>query len=223
MLIREIPNEERPRERLIKYGIDSLSNEELLSIILSTGFKNRSCKELSIDILNYFESISNMKNASINNLSNIKGVGVSKACNILASIELGRRVYLNNSNSIKLTNSTDVFNYIKSDVENKKQEYFYALYFDNKQKLIDKRLLYIGTINKSLVHPREIFKYAYLASASSIIIVHNHPSGDPSPSKEDISITKVIKELGDINKIPLVDHIVIGADNYFSFNEELML
>jgi len=223
MLIKEIPNEERPRERLIKYGLDSLSNEELLSIILSTGYKNRSCKELSIDIINYFENINNLRNANINNLSKIKGVGVSKASNILASIELGRRVFINNDNNIKITSSKDIFNLIKSDVENNKQEYFYALYLDNKNKLIEKRLLFIGTINQSLVHPREVFKYAYINSASSIVIVHNHPSGDITPSKEDINITSVLKELGSINKIPILDHIIIGHNKYYSFNEELML
>ena len=223
MLIKEIPNEERPRERLIKYGLDSLSNEELLSIILSTGYKNRSCKELSIDIINYFENINNLRNANINNLSKIKGVGVSKASNILASIELGRRVFINNDNNIKITSSKDIFNLIKSDVENNKQEYFYALYLDNKNKLIEKRLLFIGTINQSLVHPREVFKYAYINSASSIVIVHNHPSGDITPSKEDINITNVLKELGSINKIPILDHIIIGHNKYYSFNEELML
>ena len=223
MLIKEIPNEERPRERLIKYGVGSLSNEELLSIILSTGYKSRSCKEVSIDILKYFESITNMKNASINNLSKIKGVGVSKACNILASIELGKRVFNDNSNSTKILSTEDVYNYIKGDIEGNKQEHFYAIYLDNKNKVLEKRLLFIGTINKSVVHPREVFKYAYLSSATSIIVVHNHPSGEVSPSKEDIEITKALVELGNINKIPIIDHVIVGASNYYSFNEELML
>ena len=219
MLIKEIPNEERPRERLIKYGVSSLSNEELLSIILSTGYKSRSCKEVSIDILKYFESINNMRNASINNLSKIKGVGISKACNILASIELGRRVFINNDINYKIKSSDDVYNYIKGDIEYNKQEYFYAIYLDNKNKVLEKRLLFIGTINKSLVHPREVFKYAYLSSASSIIIVHNHPSGDTTHSLEDKNITEALVELGKINKIPVLDHIIIGINNYYSFSE----
>ena len=108
---------------------------------------------------------------------------------------------------------------MKDEISNKKQEYFYALYFDNKQRLIDKKLLFIGTINRSIVHPREIFKYAYLNSASSIAIVHNHPSGDVNPSKEDIELTNTIDELGNINKIPLIDHVIIGINNYYSFND----
>lgn len=222
ILIKDIPNNERPRERLIKYGVESLSNEELLSIIISSGTKDKSCKEISLEILKYFEDVSNMKNANISNLSSINGIGLSKACNILASIELGKRVYFKRGDtSIKCNNSLKIYEYIKDEFIDKKQEYFYALYFDNKQRLIDKRLLFIGTINKSLVHPREVFKYAYLYSASSIAIVHNHPSGDVNPSKEDIEITEALYELGRLNKIPLVDHIIVGNNSYYSFNDKV--
>ena len=224
MLIKDIPNNERPRERLIKQGVDNLSNEELLSIILGSGTKNKSCKEISLEVLKEYEDITNLKNASIYSLSKISGIGLSKACNIIASVELGKRV--NKINSIvndRLNNPSKIYEYMKDEVQNKKQEYFYALYFDNKQRLIDKRLLFIGTINRSIVHPREIFKYAYLCSASSIAIVHNHPSGDINPSKEDIELTNTIYELGNINKIPLIDHIIIGINNYFSFSDNMML
>ncbi len=222
ILIKDIPNNERPRERLIKYGVESLSNEELLSIIISSGTKDKSCKEISLEILKYFEDVNNMKNANISNLSSINGIGLSKACNILASIELGKRVYFKREDtSIKCNNSLKIYEYIKDEFIDKKQEYFYALYFDNKQRLIDKRLLFIGTINKSLVHPREVFKYAYLYSASSIAIVHNHPSGDVNPSKEDIEITEALYELGRLNKIPLVDHIIVGNNSYYSFNDKV--
>ena len=222
ILIKDIPNNERPRERLIKYGVESLSNEELLSIIISSGTKDKSCKEISLEILKYFEDVSNMNNANISNLSSINGIGLSKACNILASIELGKRVYFKREDtSIKCNNSLKIYEYIKDEFIDKKQEYFYALYFDNKQRLIDKRLLFIGTINKSLVHPREVFKYAYLYSASSIAIVHNHPSGDVNPSKEDIEITEALYELGRLNKIPLVDHIIVGNNSYYSFNDKV--
>jgi DNA repair protein RadC len=223
MLIKEIPREERPRERLIKYGVEPLSNEDLLSIILSTGLKNKSCKELSLEIMKEFKMVKELKNANISNLSKIKGIGRSKACNIMASIELGRRVYNDCDKKIKLDNPNSIYEYIKSDILNKEQEYFYALYFDNKQRLINKKLLYIGTINRSLVHPREIFKYAYLYSASSIVIIHNHPSGDTNPSKEDIELTKSIKELGIINKIPIIDHIIVSNNSYYSFNDEMLI
>ena len=222
ILIKDIPSNERPREILIKYWVESLSNEELLSIIISSGTKDKSCKEISLEILKYFEDINNMKEANISNLSKINGIGLSKACNILASIELGKRVYSSTSiNNTRYNNSGKIYEYIKDEIVDKKQEYFYALYFDNKQRLIDKRLLFIGTINKSLVHPREVFKYAYLYSASSIAIVHNHPSGDVNPSKEDIEITEALFELGKINKIPLIDHIIVGNNTYYSFNDNV--
>ena len=116
-------------------------------------------------------------------------------------------------------NSADkIYNYMKDIVCNKNQEYFYALYLDSKKNLIDKKLLFIGTINKSIVHPREIFKYAYLLSASSIVCIHNHPSGDPLPSKEDMLITKHLVDIGKIQGISVVDHIIIG-NNYYSFYE----
>lgn len=223
MLIKEIPSDERPRERLVKYGVDSLSNEDLLSIILSTGFKNKSCKELSLDIIKEYENLNNLRGISVNSLSKIKGIGLSKACTLIASIELGRRVYNSDNSSIKLNNPDSIYSYIKGDLIGKKQEFFYAIYLDNKNKLINKKLLFIGTINKSVVHPREIFKYAYLYSASSIVIVHNHPSGDSSPSKEDIELTKNIIELGKINKIPIIDHIIVGDKNYYSFNSEILI
>jgi DNA repair protein RadC len=224
MLIKDIPNNERPRERLLKYGIESLSNEELLSIVISSGTKDKSCKEISLEILKYFDNINNLKNANVKQLSDIYGIGLSKACNIMASIELGKRVYSNIKNTnTKIVNSNDIYEYMKNDFIGKKQEYFYALYFDNKQRIIDKKLLFIGTINRSLVHPREVFKYAYLFSAYSIAIVHNHPSGDVNPSKEDISITDTIVSLGKINKIPLIDHIIVGIDTYFSFCDNMMI
>ena len=120
-------------------------------------------------------------------------------------------------------NSADkIYNFMKEELYNKNQEYFYALYLDSKKNLIDKKLLFIGTINKSIVHPREIFKYAYLLSASSIICVHNHPSGDPLPSKEDIILTKKLKEISNIQGIQIIDHIIIG-NNYYSFFENQLI
>lgn len=218
-LIKDIPLEERPRERFIKFGAENLSNTELLSIILNTGTKNMSVKELSNNILNSVHDISDLKNMTLNKLKNIKGVGEVKAIKILSSIELGRRVYQDkNLKKIKLNSADKVFNYMNQMLKDKNQEYFYALYLDSKKYLIEAKLLFIGTINKSIVHPREIFKYAYLLSASTIICVHNHPSGDPIPSKEDIILTKSLVEIGKLQGINIVDHIIIGS-NYYSFFE----
>lgn len=218
-LIKDIPKLERPRERFKTFGKENVSNEELLSIILNTGTKNQSVKELSNSVLSKLDNISDLKNMTLNNLKKINGIGEVKAIKLLASIELGKRVYyMNNISTIKMDSPNKIYEYIKNELEDKVQEYFYALYLDSKKNLIDKKLLFIGTLNRSIVHPREIFKYAYLLSASSIICVHNHPSGDTLPSKEDISITKNLIEIGKIQGINIVDHIIIG-NNYYSFFE----
>lgn len=221
LLIKDIPIKERPRERLVRYGAKNLSNEELISIILKTGTKEVSVKDLSNSILSKYNDISNLKDLEINSLINIKGIGKVKAIELIAAIELGRRVYLDKTiESVRIKGSNDVYNYFNDLLKDKKQEHFYALYLDNKKKVISKKLLYVGTINGSVAHPREIFKMAYLVSASFIICVHNHPSGDPNPSKEDIVFTNNLIEIGKLNNIPILDHIVIGNNCYYSFFEE---
>ena len=218
-MIKDIPVSERPRERFIECGPDNLSNTELISIILNSGVKNISVKELSNNILNSIDDISDLKNISLNNLKNIKGVGYVKAIKLLSAIELGKRVYQDKKiDKIKMNSADKIFNYMNQILKNKKQEYFYALYLDSKKNLIEAKLLFMGTINKSIVHPREIFKYAYLLSASSIICVHNHPSGDTNPSNEDIILTSSLVEIGKLQGINIVDHIIIGND-YYSFFE----
>lgn len=218
-LIKDIPKLERPRERFKAYGKENVSNEELLSIILNTGVRNKSVKELSNVILSKINDISDLKNMTLNNLKKINGIGEVKAIKLLAAIELGKRVYsMNNMHNIKMDSPDKIYEYIKGEVEDEKQEHFYALYLDSKKNLIDKKLLFIGTLNRSIVHPREIFKYAYLLSASSIICVHNHPSGDTIPSKEDILLTKNLVEIGKMQGINVVDHIIVG-NNYYSFFE----
>lgn len=221
ILIRDIPVNERPRERLVKYGVKNISNEELISIILKTGTKEKSVKELSNMILSKYSDISNLKELEIQDIMKIKGIGKVKAIELIASIELGRRVYIDkNIDELKIKGSIDVYDYFNNLLKDKKQEHFYAVYLDNKKKVITKRLLYIGTINGSVAHPREIFKTAYLVSASFIICVHNHPSGDPTPSNEDIVFTNKLIEIGKLNNIPVLDHIVIGRNCYYSFFEE---
>ena len=220
VLIKDIPVFDRPRERLLKYGSYSLSNEELLSIILRTGTINYSVKDLSNNILKEIKDITNLKEYSVNKLTKINGVGEVKAITLLASIELGRRVYSNkNKKRINLSKPIDVFNYIKDDLKDKKQEFFYCLYLDSKNNLIDKKILFVGTLNRSIVHPREVFKNAYLLSANSIICVHNHPSNDLLPSVEDIELTKNIIKIGKIQGINVIDHIIVGNNNYYSLLE----
>lgn len=221
VLIKNIPKVERPRERLEQYGVSNLSNEELISIILKTGTKNESVKSLATRVLTSIGGINKLKDIKINTLTSIKGIGKVKAMELIAAIELGKRIYYDKDiTNNAFNNAESVFNYFKYYLDNKKQEHFYCLYLDNKKNLIDKKLLFVGTINQSVVHPREIFKEAYLLSASYIICVHNHPSNDPTPSKEDIVFTKNIREVGSIQGIPIIDHIIVCNNKYYSFFEQ---
>lgn len=217
MKISDLPNSEKPRERLIKYGVDKLSDTEILSIILRTGTKNTSVKDLSTILLKQINGIDKLYNITFKDLSKIKGIGNSKACSIIASLELGKRLSMKKYENIKLNNSENIFNYIKDYFNNINQEVFIVICLDSKKNLISYREIFRGTLNESIIHPREIFKYAYEVSASSIVIVHNHPSKDVTPSKEDIEITRIITEISKIMKISLIDHLIIGNNNYYSF------
>lgn len=219
---KNIPESDKPRERLYQYGSENLSDEELISIILKTGTKGISVKEVSLKLLENVGDIRRLKDIGINTLMGINGIGRVKAIEIKAAIELGRRIYIENNklSGVILNNSLKIYEYFKDLVGNKKQEYFYTVYVDTKGRYIDKKCLFVGTINNSIVHPREIFKEAYLLSANGIICIHNHPSGDPTPSKEDMMITRKIKEIAVIHGIRLVDHIIVGIDSYYSFYED---
>ena len=217
--IKNLPKSERPRERLKKVGVENLTDSELLAIILKTGTKEKSVSLLAIDILNKY-SLTDLKNISINSLLNIKGIGEVKAIELLAAIELGKRIYLKETKKLtKLSTPKKIFEQTKYLFHDLKQEYFYCLYFNTKQELIGEKLLFKGTINKSVTHPREIFKEAYRLSSSSIICIHNHPSSDITPSEEDIRFTDNIIKLGNIQGIPILDHIIVGNDSYYSFYE----
>lgn len=220
--IKDIPVCERPRERLIKYGVEKLSNEELLSILIGNGTKGMSAKDLSLKILDKIERINNIELINYHKLKEIKGLGQAKICTILAAIELGKRINIENNSlsEVVINNSEVVFNYFKNIFLNEKQEYFYCLYLDSKKNIIENKLLFKGTLNKSIVHPREVFKEAYLLSASSIVCVHNHPSGRVTPSQDDIDLTNQLSSIGYIMGIKLVDHLIIGNNNYYSFLED---
>lgn len=219
--IREIPMLDRPRERFTLVGAHNLSNEELLAIILKTGTKQISAKELASNILSKFDDITKLKSLTLQQLTQIQGIGKVKAIELLASIELGRRINskVDTINNVKITNSEIVYNYYQERLSDKMQEQFYCLYLDNSKKVICEKLLFIGSLNFSLVNPREVFKEAYLSGATSIICIHNHPSGNVLPSSEDFYITSKLVEVGKILGIVVNDHIIIGRNNYYSFFE----
>ncbi len=217
MKIKEINIDDRPRERLINNGKESLSTNELISIILSTGTKNKNVKEISEELLSKY-SIDELKDIEVNNLININGIGKVKAITLIASIELGKRIYMKEPKiNKKLSTPKEIYNETKYLFNNLKQEHFYCLYFNTKQELIGKKLLFKGTINNSTIHPREVFKEAYKLSAYSIICLHNHPSNNTFPSKADDDLTYSLIQIGRIHGIPVLDHIIVGDDNYFSY------
>ena len=220
-MIKELPIKERPRERFIKYGASSLQNFELIAIIFRTGLKDESVLELAKRVTYKFDTLKDLSKVTIKELKTIKGIGNSKAIELLAAFELGKRVSkeqftVNN----KLHSPESIYRYLKSELEMKTQEHFLALYLNTKGELIKKEVLFIGSLNSSLIHPREIFKHAVINSAAAIIICHNHPSGDPTPSKQDIEITKLIHKNSLMMDIELLDHIIIGKDRYYSFKEK---
>lgn len=221
VLIRQIPIEERPRERLVKYGAKSLSTEDLIAIIMKTGTKDYSSKYLASQILRKVKNIPDLKNITLNSLIKINGIGAVKAIEFLAALELGRRVYESKplENNLKFNGAKKIYDYFSSELNGLTQEHFICLYLDQSKKLIEKKLLFKGTLNKSLIHPREIFKWAYLSSAAYIICVHNHPSGNVIPSNEDINVTNMLVKIGRLQGIPVIDHVIIGNNNYYSFYE----
>lgn len=219
--IKEIPVNDRPMERLIQNGVENLSDEELLAIILKTGTKGNSAKELGALLLSKIGGIKKLSDVNYEYLNKFKGIGMSKACILLAVIELSKRMNreIDTIKNVKLNNSELVYKFYKDKIGDKKQEYFYTIYLDNSKRIIEDKLLFIGTINYSLVHPREIFKEAYLLGASAIICIHNHPGGNPLPSKQDIEVTNNLVEVGRVLGIKVVDHIIICKEKYYSFLE----
>jgi DNA repair protein RadC len=217
--IKDLPKIERPREKLIKKGARALKKEELLAIILRTGIRGKNAIEVANDILEKYGD-KKLLDASYKELRNIRGVGLTKAVQILAAMELGSRLFKEKSEKeVYINSSQDVAKEIEHIKENKKEN-FVVLYLDARNKLIYKETVSIGTLNANLVHPREVFEPAVKNLAAQIIVAHNHPSGDPEPSEDDIIITKKLTEAGKILGIELIDHVIVAKNNYASLKEK---
>ena len=218
MKIKDLPEQNRPRERFLKHGPEVLSDSELFAIILRTGSPNENVIDMSNRLIKEY-GLNNLFDCSLNELQKIKGIGPSKAMQLLAMAELGKR-YSQSKNPIKkISCSHDVFDLFHERLKDKKQEEFYVLILNNKNNIISERLITKGILDASIIHPREIFKEAIKHSASKIILVHNHPSGDPSPSNEDLELTKKLNDAGQMVEIKVLDHIIIGNGNHWSYKE----
>lgn len=218
--VKDIPQNERPREKLYKYGAEVLTDEELLALILRCGTSKENILFLSKRIISYFGTLENLLNASQKELMEISGIKEAKAAQILAICELFKRVSLNNKEVIKISSPSDAASLVMNKMLHLKQEILKVLLLNKKNIIIGERDVFKGSLDSSIVHPREIFNVAIRNSAASIIICHNHPSGDSTPSKEDVNITLRIKECGKIIGIELLDHIIVGNNNYVSLKEK---
>lgn len=219
--LKDLPKNERPRERLIRYGADKLSNSELLALILRTGTKNDNVLNLCSSLLGEFGGINGLLNLSVRELKEIKGIGEAKTAQILALAELSKRFNsFQSGEEVIVSSPKDVAFYMMKEMNNLKKEYFKIIMLNTKNMIISIKDVSIGSLNSSIVHPREVFVEAIKNSSAAVILCHNHPSGDCTPSKEDIVVTKRLKECGDLIGIEVLDHIIIGRKNFISFKEK---
>lgn len=215
--------DQRPREKALRQGLNSLSDLELIALILQSGSKDRSVFDIAQDVLIETEGLSQLFNMHVNSLMKIKGIREVKALQLLAGVELCKRVLKTNTYRMQIKNSQDVIQWFKVEYGYLTQENFVCVYLDTKARIISHRVLAIGTLNEACVHPRDVFKEAYLQNAAGVICVHNHPSGDPSPSLEDINMTKQLVSIAKMNGIQFIDHVIVAKSRYYSFCEVGML
>ena len=225
--ISELSPEKRPRERLFKNGPSALTDVELLAIVLNTGIRKKEHKEdvleLSNRILKEYGSLSIVNEKNVKKLMDRLEIPKVKACQIVACFELGRRFFSEDQEEIFIREPNDVYKYLKNQTENLKKEQLIGLYLDSRNKLIYEEIISLGTLTTNLIHPREVFKPAIEKSAAAIILVHNHPSGDPTPSEDDIKITQQLIEASNLINIEILDHIIIGKGKYISFKDRKLI
>lgn len=220
MKIKEMVTSEMPRERLLSHGAKSLSNTELLAILINTGRKGFSSIDISNELLKATSNLNELKKASVNDLIQVKGIGFQKAITLKAAFELGERMGRRSENNrVKITQPSDVADLMMASMKDLSQEHFMVLLLNSKNIVIKEACVFKGTLNSSIVHPREIFSIAIRENANAIIAVYNHPSGDVTPSQEDIITTLRLKECGLILGIDLLDHIIIGDNKFTSLVE----
>ncbi|API90674.1 MULTISPECIES: RadC family protein [Virgibacillus] len=221
IMIKDVPKDDRPRERLLKNGPAHVSNAELLAIILGSGTREESVISLANRLLMHFEGLKLLNDATIEELTAIKGIGTAKGVLILAAMELGKRMNgFQPEERYVIRSPEDGADYVMEELRSLNQEHFVALFLNTKNQIIHRQTIFIGSLNASIVHPREVYREAVKRSAASVIVAHNHPSGDPTPSQEDIYVTRRLVESGKMIGIELIDHLIIGNRNYVSLKEK---
>lgn len=220
-MLRDLPHEERPRERMMHYGAESLSQAELLAILLRTGTRRESAIHIAQQMLGKIGGLRGLVDLSIEELTEINGIGPAKAIQLKAGIELGRR--LANSRftmPVIIRSPQDAAEILTEQLRYLQKEHFVCLFLNTKNHVIGQETLSMGSLNASIVHPREVFRAAIKCSSASIICAHNHPSGDPTPSPEDISLTSRLLKAGEIVGIEVLDHLIIGDNGFVSLKEK---
>jgi len=220
--IHDLPLSERPRERLQKLGVEALSAQEILAVILGRGVAGESVMVTAQRLLSQFGNLKGIADASVEELSQVRGIGLAKAAQIKAAFELSSRLegYAEAGDKPIVKTPEDVNSLVRGRLRGKKKEYFLALLLDTRNQLIKVAEISVGSLDTSIVHPREVFKEAISASAASVVFVHNHPSGDPEASEDDIGLTKRLAEAGELVGIEVLDHIIISDKKFLSLKRE---
>lgn len=222
MKIKDLPKSDRPREKLIAKGAENLKDSELLAILLRTGTTGKNVIEIASQILSKY-SKKRLLQMTFDDLSKISGIDSAKATTLLAAFELSKRALEVNDTNLPVINTAKDAAAQLTDMRDLKKEHFVVLYLNAKNQLVHKETISMGTLNANLVHPREVFEPALKYSAAQIIAAHNHPSGDPKPSDDDLELTKRLTEAGKMMGIEIMDHIIISKNSHFSFKEEKMI
>lgn len=222
--IKELPTEERPRERLLRYGPQALSTAELLAIVLRTGTQERSAIGLAEYLLSQHDGLRGVATSSVDELARVKGIGPVKGVQIAACVELGRRLaaYVDVERQA-IRSPEDVAQYLMPKMRDAAKEHFVSVLLDTKNRVMKTLTVSVGSLDASIVHPREVFKDAIAASAASVIVAHNHPSGDPTPSAEDRQVTARLVEAGQLLGIEVLDHLIIGDGRWISLKAQGMM
>ena len=220
-MVRDMPRGERPRERLKSVGTGGLSNAELIAILLRTGVKGESVVALAQRLISHFEGLRGVATASFAELSSIHGLSDAKVCQILSALELGRRLAsMHPEDRASIRSPQDVANLLLPEMSFLEQEHLRVVLLNTKNQVLGIREVYVGNVNSSIVRAAEIFRHAIRENCPAIIIVHNHPSGDPTPSQEDIRVTKQLVEAGALLDIEVLDHIVLGSQGHVSMKQK---